>query len=103
MVQIQSDPPAEARADMFTALRAGHIGVNVHYVPVHLHPFYRRQFGTGPGLCPIAEAAFSRILSLPLFPEMSDADVDEVIAAMSRSACRLSERQVPAAGRLVQA
>ena len=47
----------------FQALRAESIGVNVHYAPVHLHPFYRERFGTGPGLCPIAEAASQQILT----------------------------------------
>lgn len=70
------------RADLFAALRAEGIGVNVHYVPVHLHPFYRRRFGTGPGLCPVAEAAYERILTLPLFPRMTDADVDRVLDAL---------------------
>ena len=67
------------RAEVFQRLRARGIGVNVHYVPVHLHPFYRERFGTGPGLCPAAEAAYERLLTLPLFPAMTDRDVDRVI------------------------
>ena len=70
------------RARIFAALRAEGIGVNVHYLPVHLHPFYRKRFGTGPGLCPRAEAAYEAILSLPLFPAMSDGDVEDVIQAL---------------------
>jgi perosamine synthetase len=70
------------RARIFAALRAEGIGVNVHYLPVHLHPFYRKRFGTGPGLCPRAEAAYETILSLPLFPAMSDGDVEDVIQAL---------------------
>jgi perosamine synthetase len=73
------------RQRVFTELRAAGIGVNVHYVPVHLHPFYRRTFGTGPGLCPIAEAASQQILSLPIFPAMTDSDVDRVVAALARA------------------
>lgn len=72
------------RAQVFTALRAEGIGVNVHYLPVYLHPFYRRRFGTDPGLCPTAEAAYARILSLPIFPAMSDADVNDVIEAVHK-------------------
>ncbi len=67
------------RRDVFLRLRARGIGVNVHYIPVHLHPYYRERFGTGPGLCPVAEAAYERLLTLPLFPAMSDHDVDRVI------------------------
>lgn len=73
------------RQRVHAALRAQGIGANVHYVPVHLHPFYRRRFGTGPGLCPVAEAAYERILSLPIFPSMRDADADAVIGAMRRA------------------
>ena len=72
------------RDAVFAALRAEGIGVNVHYVPVHLHPFYRKRFGTGPGLCPVAEAAYERIISLPIFPAMTDRDADDVIAAVRK-------------------
>jgi perosamine synthetase len=70
------------RARIFTALRAEGIGVNVHYLPVHLHPYYRERFGTGPGLCPKAEAAYEQVLSLPIFPGMNEQDVDDVIEAL---------------------
>jgi len=69
------------RSEVFRALRARGIGVNVHYIPVHLHPYYRNRFGTGPGMCPVAEAAYERILSLPMFPTMADDDVEIVIDA----------------------
>ena len=72
------------RGAVFKGLRAENIGVNVHYMPVHLHPFYREKFGTRVGQCPAAEAAYEQILSLPIFPRMSDADVDDVIAAVQR-------------------
>ena len=72
------------RAEVFAALRAEGIGVNVHYIPVHLHPFYRERFGTGPELCPVAEAAYERLITLPLFPAMSDQDVEDVIAAVCK-------------------
>lgn len=69
------------RAAFFTALRERGVGVNVHYVPVHLHPFYRERFGTGPGLCPVAEAAYERILSFPIFGALSDGELQRVIDA----------------------
>jgi perosamine synthetase len=68
----------------FRRLRAAGIGVNVHYMPVYLHPFYREKFGHQPGLCPKAEAVFAKILSLPIFPRMTDADADRVIAAIEQ-------------------
>jgi perosamine synthetase len=82
--QVQLERLKVGRARIFAALRAENIGVNVHYVPVHLHPFYRQRFGTGPGFCPVAEAAYERLLSLPNFPRMSAADVDDVVAAVRK-------------------
>ena len=70
------------RAAFFTKLREKGIGINVHYIPVHLHPFYREKFHTGPGLCPNAEAAYEQIISLPMFPGMTDEDVKKVINVM---------------------
>lgn len=72
------------RGEVFSALRAENIGVNVHYIPVHLHPFYRERFGTGPGLCPVAEVAYERLLSLPIFPGMTNKDTSDVITAFSK-------------------
>ena len=72
------------RDAVFAALRAEGIGVNVHYVPVHLHPFCRKRFGTGPGLCPVAESAYERIVSLPIFPAMTDRDAEDVIVAVEK-------------------
>lgn len=74
--------PAPQRAEIFTALRAAGIGVNVHYIPVHLHPFYRTRFGAGPGQCPVAESSYEELITLPLFPGMRDADTDRVIDAV---------------------
>ncbi len=84
VVRLRLDRLRATRAQVFAALRAEGIGVNVHYIPVHLHPFYRNRLGTGPGLCRTAEAASEEILSLPMFPAMSDADVDDVIAALQK-------------------
>lgn len=78
------------RGEFFKALRAEGIGANVHYAPVHLHPFYREKFGTAPGLCPVAEAAYEQILTLPIFPRMTDADVEDVIVAVERVRAGLS-------------
>jgi perosamine synthetase len=72
------------RAMIFAALRREGIGVNVHYIPVHLHPFYRQRFGLGPGLCPVAEAAYEEILSLPMFPAMDARDIADVIEAVTK-------------------
>lgn len=72
------------RAAVYSALRAEGIGVNVHYIPVHLHPFYQQRPGNAPGLCPVAEAAYHEILSLPIFPAMTDDDAESVIRAVGK-------------------
>ena len=72
------------RGEAFRQLRKAGIWVNVHYIPVHLHPFYRKKFGTGEGLCSIAEAAYERIFSLPIFPAMSEEDVKRVIGETAK-------------------
>jgi len=70
------------RDKVFNFLREAGVGVNVHYIPVYLHPFYRERFDTNRGMCPVAEAAYEQILSLPVFPAMADEDVDIVISAV---------------------
>ncbi len=72
------------RGQIFCALRAENIGVNVHYIPVHLHPYYRAQFGHRDGECPVAEAAYERLISLPMFHGMTDEDVGDVVRAISK-------------------
>lgn len=72
------------RAQVFRALRAENIGVNVHYIPVHCHPYYRDRFGYRGGEYPIAEDAYNRLVSLPMFPGMSERDVEDVIQAVSK-------------------
>jgi perosamine synthetase len=84
---------AGGRDRAHAALHAEGIAANVHYIPVHLHPFYRERFGTGPGLCPVAEAAYGEILSLPLFPAMVDGDVDDVLAAVAKVTAALVDAQ----------
>ena len=79
-----TDGLEDRRAEIFSALRAEGIGVNVHYVPVHLHPYYRKTLGTAPGQFPVAEDAYRRILSLPIFPAMTDQDVSDVIASVRK-------------------
>ena len=72
------------RGQAFAALRAENIGVNVHYIPVHCHPYYRERFGYRGGEYPVAEDAYERLISLPMFQGMSDQDVEDVIRAVEK-------------------
>lgn len=78
---VRLDPSID-RGDAFKRLRGQGIGANVHYAPVHLHSFYRKR-GYGPGLCPVAEQAARHILTLPMFPSMTRADVARVADAVA--------------------
>jgi dTDP-4-amino-4,6-dideoxygalactose transaminase len=63
-------------------LTARNIGTSVHFIPVHLHPYYAAKYGFTPDSFPVAHDNFTRMLSLPLNPRMSDEDVDDVIDAV---------------------
>jgi perosamine synthetase len=83
VVRLRLERLAADRREIFQALRAENIGVNVHYIPVPWHPYYQQR-GWKKGCWPVAEAAYERILSLPMFPGMSDADVDTVVFAVEK-------------------
>lgn len=71
------------RGDVFRALRAENIGVNVHYIPVPWHPYYQR-LGYKKGCWPVAESAYEECLSLPIWPGMSDADIRDTVNALEK-------------------
>ncbi len=83
-IRLNLEKLSADRGKIFRALRAENIGVNVHYIPVHLHPYYRDRFGERAGEYPIAEDAYARLISLPMFHGMSDADVEDVITAVRK-------------------
>lgn len=83
-IQLNLEKLSATRAEVFRALRAENIGVNVHYIPVHLHPYYRDRFGDRAGEFPVAENAHERLISLPMFHGMSDQDVEDVIKAVRK-------------------
>ncbi|PHC38576.1 UDP-4-amino-4,6-dideoxy-N-acetyl-beta-L-altrosamine transaminase [Bacillus toyonensis] len=71
------------RKEVYEALQRENIGVNVHYIPVHLQPFYQK-LGFEKGICPQAENVYEEIITLPLFPKMTEADVWDVIQAVRK-------------------
>jgi perosamine synthetase len=83
-IQLQLEKLSADRSRIFSALRAENIGVNVHYIPVHLHPYYRDRFGYRGGEYPVAEQAYERLISLPMFHGMTDRDIEDVILAVSK-------------------
>ena len=83
-VRVDAAKLSVGRTEVFRALRAEHIGVNVHYIPVTHHPYYRERFGFQGGEFPVAEAAYEGLISLPMFHSMNDQDVEDVIHAMRK-------------------
>ena len=84
VVRLVGTAGTEIRDRVFREMRGRNIGVNVHYRPVYLHTFYQQKLGYRPGLCPIAEAAFGEILSLPIFPAMTEDDVIRVAQTLQQ-------------------
>ena len=72
------------RAQFIDCLKAEGIGTSVHFIPLHRQPYYRDRFGLTPADFPVADAAYLRLISLPLFTRMTDHDVDDVIEAVRR-------------------
>ena len=71
------------RAAVIERLRDEGIGTSVHFIPLHLHPYYRRMYGTEAGDLPVATREYEREISLPIYPDLADADVDRVVDALA--------------------
>jgi UDP-4-amino-4,6-dideoxy-N-acetyl-beta-L-altrosamine transaminase len=84
VILLNPDKLNADRDRIFDALRAENIGVNVHYIPVHLHPYYREKLGYNEGQYPVTEEVFKNVITLPLFPKMNDEDAEDVITAVKK-------------------
>ena len=84
IIQLNLENLKVKRDHIFKALREENIGVNVHYIPVHYHSFYQNKFGLKEGILPNVEWLFPRLLTIPIFPKMSDDDVNDVINALGK-------------------
>ena len=82
-LRLQPDRLDISRDEFMQQLRARNIGCSVHFMPIHMHPYYRDKYGYRATDFPIAHAAFQQLLSLPLSPRMTDDDVQDVIDAVS--------------------
>lgn len=85
-VRLNPDALSIDRGGFIEELKRANIGTSVHFIPVHLHPFYREYFGYQRGDMPQAEAIYDNIISLPLYPAMSEQDVNDVIEAVQQIA-----------------
>jgi len=84
VIQLNLEILKVDRDHIYKALREENIGVNVHYIPVHYHSYYQNKFGLKKGILPNVEWLFPRLLTIPLFPKMSNDDVNDVLYALEK-------------------
>jgi UDP-4-amino-4,6-dideoxy-N-acetyl-beta-L-altrosamine transaminase len=82
-IQVNTKKINKGRLEIFNALRDANIGVNVHYIPVHMQPYYR-DLGFKPGDFPISESYYSNVISLPLFSQLSFDNQDVVVKTLKK-------------------
>lgn len=83
MIKLDCKRLKAGRKEVFDALTAENIGVNVHYLPVYMHPYYRK-LGYEKGICPVAEELYKNIITIPLHPLMTDNDANDVVKAVKK-------------------
>jgi dTDP-4-amino-4,6-dideoxygalactose transaminase len=82
-IRLDLDQLRIGRDQVIALLKERNIGAAVHFIPLHLHPYYRETFGYKPTDFPCASAAFERIISLPIYPRLSDGDIADVVGAVT--------------------
>jgi perosamine synthetase len=88
-LQLNLEVLREGRAEFVKKLDQRGVSTSVHFIPLHHHPAYQRTFGYGPGDFPSADLAFSRVVSLPIYPGMTEGDVARVVQAVTDTAQEL--------------
>ena len=83
-LQLDLEQLTGDRRTVFEACQREGLDVNVHYLPIHLHPFYRQRFSHRPGTYPVAERYYARAMTLPAFPRMTDTDVQHVVTTVRK-------------------
>lgn len=84
VIQLCLEKLKADRKKIFEDLRKENLGVQVHYMPIHLHQFYRKRYGCKIGDFPKAENYYQRAITLPLFPKMTDQDIKYVIKTVKK-------------------
>ena len=82
VIQLELNRLRITRNDFIQALKKYGVGASVHFIPLHLHPYYRTRYGFTPDDFPIASSVFERIMSLPIYPRMTETDIEHVIESV---------------------
>jgi UDP-4-amino-4,6-dideoxy-N-acetyl-beta-L-altrosamine transaminase len=83
-IQVNDELLSINRNEFIEALKAENIGTSVHFIPLHLHPYYKEKYGFNNGVFPNAESLYKHEISLPIYPKMADEDVEDVISAVKK-------------------
>ena len=83
-VRLRAGGSAVGRDELIARLAEEGIGTSVHFIPLHLHPYYRRRFGYSESDLPTAAEQYRRVISLPIYPDLTDAQVDRVVSTIGR-------------------
>lgn len=84
VIRLNLEELTADRNRVLAALQAENIGANVHFIPVHYHPYYRKRYGYKKEDFPVAHSTFNRVITLPLFPQMSVRDISDVISGVEK-------------------
>ena len=98
-IRLRLDAISVDRDEFIEALKREKIGCSVHWRPLHLHPYYQETFGWSPSDLPVATAEWVRLVSLPLFPAMTEEEIGSVVGAVRRLCARFSTRSAVGRGR----
>ena len=82
-IRLNLDRIKITRAEVIDRLAEAGVGTSVHFIPLHLHPYYRRTYGYAPADLPVANLQYEREISLPIFPGLTDAEVDYVVERLA--------------------
>jgi dTDP-4-amino-4,6-dideoxygalactose transaminase len=85
VIRLHLDRLRLTRAQLIEELKQQGIGTSVHFIPLHLHPYYRDAYGYRPEMLPVAKALYERSVSLPIYSSMSDSEVERVVAAVDQT------------------
>jgi dTDP-4-amino-4,6-dideoxygalactose transaminase len=88
VIQLELERLTIRRKQFVEELKKANIGTSVHFIPLHLHPYYREKFGYQPEDFANASSVFERIISLPIYPKMTGGDVGDVIGAVRSIVCK---------------
>jgi perosamine synthetase len=101
-IRLKLEMLTSGREEIFRALRAENIGVNVHYIPVHQHPYYRERFKSKESY-PVADDAYERLISLPMFHSMTPQDAEDVVHAVGKIMSHYQNQSKDARAHLLEA